>query len=69
MTHTIRIVVSMLSDGSEVFAVRITNQLGEVITIDAIAEDDARNMAERFQSTIRAYGNDDAAIAFADARA
>lgn len=70
MRHTITIIARRLSDGSDVFAVCISNgiALEERIVIDAIAEDDARNMAECFQKAIEAYGNDYAEIAFNDVR-
>ena len=67
MTHEIKIIVKRLSDGSDTFAVMIANVLGKVY-IDAVAEDDARSMAECFQKTIEAYGNDYAKIAFDDIR-
>lgn len=67
MTHTISIIVNTLSDGSDVFAVRIMNVIGKV-QIDAITEDDARNMAECFQKAIEAYGSDNAKIEFSDRR-
>ena len=67
MTHEITIIVKRLSDGSEVFSVRISNVLGKVY-IDAVTEDDARSMTECFQKTIEAYSNDYAKISFNDER-
>ena len=59
MTHKIKIIAKTLSDGSEVFDVRIGNA-----RIEAVTEEDALSLAERLRQAISIYSNDSAEIAF-----
>ena len=59
MKWEIMIIETLLTDGSPVYAVRLSNGLHEKVLIDAIDEDHAQMMGKKIRLAMQAHSNEE----------